>query len=165
MSFRIGIGWDQHPLVEGRPLVLGGERFDGPRGLQGHSDADVLVHAVCDAVLGALGMPDLGRLFRDDDPAHEGVDSLLLLADVARRMRNAGFRVGNVDAVVIAQERRLGDRIVAMRQNLARTLGCPPESVNAKAASPEGIGALGQAEAIAAQAVVLLVAGGTGRPA
>ncbi len=162
MTFRVGIGWDQHPLVEGRSLVLGGERFPGPRGLSGHSDADVLVHAACDAVLGALGMPDLGRLFPDDDPELEGANSLRLLEEVARRMKEAGYRVGNLDAVVIAQEPRLSDRIEGMRRNLAAALDCPAEAVNAKAASPEAIGSLGKGEAIAAQALVLLVRDGSG---
>ncbi len=155
--FRVGIGWDQHPMADGRQLVLGGERFSGPRGLGGHSDADVLAHAICDAVLGALGMPDLGAAFPDTDPALEGADSLGLLTEIARRMREAGYRVGNVDAVVIAQEPRLAGRLGAMRQNLARALGCEPEAVNAKASSPEKLGSLGRAEGIAAHAVVLLV--------
>ena len=135
-------------MVEGRPLVLGGESFAHPRGLQGHSDADVLTHAVCDALLGALGLGDLGRWFPDDDPQHRDADSLGLLA---RKLV-----VGNLDTVVIAQEPRLGGRLDAMRANLARVLGCPVDSVNVKAASPEGIGGLGHGEGMAAHAVVLL---------
>jgi 2-C-methyl-D-erythritol 2,4-cyclodiphosphate synthase len=156
-TFRLGIGWDQHRLVEGRPLILGGERFDHPRGLEGHSDADVLVHAVCDALLGALGMGDLGRHFPDDDPRHQGADSLGFLARVAEEMAGRGYRVGNLDTVIVAQEPRLGGRLDAMRDSLARILGCGPEAVNVKASSPEGIGGLGQAQGITAHAVVLLV--------
>jgi len=156
--FRIGIGWDQHRLVEGRPLVLGGESIAHPRGLQGHSDADVLTHAVCDAVLGALGLGDLGRWFPDDDPQHRNADSLGLLAQVVEQMRTRKLVVSNLDTVVIAQEPRLVGHLDAMRSNLARVLGCPVASVNVKAASPEGIGALGQGEGITAHAVVLLEA-------
>ncbi len=154
--FRVGFGWDQHRMVGGRPLVLGGESFAHPRGLQGHSDADVLTHAVCDALLGALGLGDLGRWFPDEDPQHRNAESLGLLAQVVEQMRARKLVVGNLDTVVIAQEPRLGGRLDAMRANLARILGCPVASVNVKAASPEGIGGLGQGEGIAAHAVVLL---------
>ena len=153
---RVGIGWDQHALVEGRPLILGGERFEFDRGLQGHSDADVLVHAVCDAVLGALGLGDLGRLFPDEDAAFAGADSMKLLEEVARRMHQQGYRVGNVDSVLQAQAPRLAQRLAAMERNLAAALGCEPQEISVKAASPEGLGALGRSEAIAAQAVALL---------
>lgn len=162
---RIGIGWDQHALVPGRTLILGGERLEFDRGLEGHSDADVLTHAACDAILGALGMGDLGRLFPEGDAAFAGADSLRLLDEVARRMRAAGYRVGNLDSVVQAQAPRLGARLPAMARNLAAVLGCGAEAVSVKAASPEGLGALGRREGIAAQAVVLLLRdeGGTGR--
>jgi len=158
---RVGIGWDQHRLVEGRPLVLGGERFEHPRGLQGHSDADVLVHAVCDALLGAMGLGDLGRWFPDDDPRHRDADSLGLLGQVVEQMRAGHLAVGNLDSVIIAQEPRLGGRLDAMRSNLARVLDCPEAAVNVKAASPEGIGGLGQGEGIAAHAVVVLETAGS----
>ena len=154
--FRVGIGWDQHALVEGRPLVLGGVELDHPRGLSGHSDADVLVHAICDAVLGALGHPDLGRRFPDDDPAHRNRRSLEFLAVVREDMQGAGYEIGNLDAVVVAQEPRLSGHTDAMGQQVARVLGCPVTSVNVKASSPEGLGALGAAAGITAQAVVLL---------
>jgi len=150
------MGWDQHRLVEGRPLVLGGESIVHSRGLLGHSDADVLTHAVCDALLGAMGLGDLGRWFPDTDPQHRNADSLGLLAQIVEQMRQRDLTVGNLDTVIIAQEPRLGDRLDAMRGNLALVLGCPVTSVNVKAASPEGIGALGQGEGIAAHAVVLL---------
>jgi 2-C-methyl-D-erythritol 2,4-cyclodiphosphate synthase len=153
---RVGIGWDQHALVEGRPLILGGERFEFERGLKGHSDADVLVHAVCDAILGALGLGDLGRLSPDGDPAFAGADSLKLLEEVASRMRKQGYRVGNVDTIVQAQAPKLVQRLPAMGRNLAAALGCESQEVSVKAASPEGLGALGRVEGIAAQAVALL---------
>jgi len=154
---RVGIGWDQHRLDPGRTLVLGGVRFGESPGLLGHSDGDVLVHAVCDAVLGALGLPDLGRLFPSDDPSLRGADSVGLLRDVALRMAAAGYRLGNLDAVVVAQEPRLAPRLDAMRERLAAALGCAPGSVNVKAKSPEGAGALGRSEAVAAHAVALLL--------
>ena len=156
---RVGIGWDQHRMAPGRPLVLGGERFEHPSGLEGHSDADVLTHAVCDAVLGALGLGDLGRRFPDRDERYRGADSLALLAEIAAEMHGRGFRVGNLDTVLVAQEPRLGRRLHAMRANLARVLGCAEDRVNVKAASPEGLGSLGRREGMAAHAVVLLEAG------
>jgi 2-C-methyl-D-erythritol 2,4-cyclodiphosphate synthase len=158
--FRVGIGWDQHRMAAGRALILGGERFEHPKGLHGHSDADVLTHAVCDAILGALGLGDLGGRFSDQDERHRGAHSLDLLADIASEMSSRGFQVGNLDTVIVAQEPRLGSRLPAMRQNLARVLGCDEARVNVKAASPEGLGALGQAEGMAAHAVVLLQADG-----
>ena len=120
---RVGIGWDQHRLVEGRPLILGGEALAHPRGLQGHSDADVLTHAVCDALLGALGLGDLGRWFPDDDPQHRNADSLELLARVAEQMHARNLAVGNLDTVIIAQEPRLAGRLESMGANLARMGG------------------------------------------
>ncbi len=154
--FRVGLGWDQHGFVTGRPLLLGGERFEHGKGLKGHSDADVLVHAVCDALLGALGMGDLGRHFPDEDPQYKGADSLVLLAEVTGHMRKQGYRVTNLDTVIVAQEPRLAGRLDAMGRNLAAVLGCLESAVNVKAASPEGIGALGGSAGIAAQAIVLL---------
>jgi 2-C-methyl-D-erythritol 2,4-cyclodiphosphate synthase len=153
---RVGTGWDRHPLVEGRPLVLGGERFPGERGLAGHSDGDVLAHAACEAILGALGAGDLGRQFPDDDPRTAGADSLELLREVGRRLRQAGYRIANLDATVVAQAPRLAPRLEAMRRNLAAALGEPPERVSVKAKSPEGVGTLGRGEAIDAHAVVLI---------
>lgn len=154
---RIGTGWDRHPLVDGRRLVLGGETFSGSRGLAGHSDGDVLAHAACEAILGALGLPDLGRQFPDTDPRLRDADSLQLLAEIGRHMRAAGLKLGNLDATLIAQAPRLAPRLEAMCLNLARALGCAPEAVNVKAKSPEGVGSLGRGEAIEAHAVVLLL--------
>jgi len=154
---RIGIGYDIHPFVAGRSLVLGGVSVPHAEGLSGHSDADALAHAVTDAVLGALGRGDIGRHFPDTDPAWAGADSLSLLAQVAALMRADGYRVGNVDTVVVAQAPRLAPHLDGMRANLARALGCPPEQVNVKATTHEGLGALGRKEGIAAQAVCLLV--------
>jgi 2-C-methyl-D-erythritol 2,4-cyclodiphosphate synthase len=154
---RVGTGWDRHPLVPGRKLVLGGEVFPGSDGLAGHSDGDVLVHAACEAILGALGLPDLGSRFPDSDPKYRDADSLALLADVGRALRAAGHRLGNLDATLIAQAPRLAPRLAAMRVNLARALACAPEAVNVKAKSPEGVGSLGRGEAIESHAVVLLL--------
>lgn len=154
---RIGIGYDIHPFVAGRPLVLGGVSVPHAEGLSGHSDADALAHAVTDAVLGALGRGDIGRHFPDTDPAWAGADSLSLLAQVAALMRADGYRVGNVDTVIVAQAPRLAPHLDDMRANLARALGCGAERVNVKATTHEGLGALGRKEGIAAQAVCLLV--------
>ena len=154
---RVGTGWDRHPQIAGRRLVLGGETFPGPVGLAGHSDGDVLVHAACEAILGALGLPDLGSQFPDTDARYRDADSLQLLAEVGRLMRGASHRLGNLDATLIAQAPRLAPRLQAMRINLARALDCAPEAVSVKAKSPEGVGSLGRGEAIEAHAVVLLL--------
>lgn len=153
---RIGFGYDVHPLVPGRPLVLGGVTIPHPKGLQGHSDADALSHALTDALLGALGRGDMGSHFPDTDPAHRGASSLDLLARVADMMRAGGFRVVNADTLVIAEAPRVAPHAAAIRANLARALGCPPERVNVKATTHEGLGTLGRGEGIAAQAVCLL---------
>ena len=155
--FRIGEGWDIHPLAEGRPLVLGGVTIAHGKGLLGHSDADALLHAITDAVLGAAGLGDIGRHFPDSDPAFKGADSALLLAEAARRAHAAGWRIGNVDATVIAQAPRLAPHIPAMVQSIARVLGVAPEQVNVKAKTAERIGPVGRAEAIEARAVALLL--------
>jgi 2-C-methyl-D-erythritol 2,4-cyclodiphosphate synthase len=156
VSLRIGIGYDIHALAPGRPLVLGGVTIPHPTGLTGHSDADALAHAVADAVLGALGLGDIGRHFPDTDPEHAGADSLGLLARVAGMMRERGFRVNNVDALIIAQAPRMAPHVGGMQANLARALGCGADRVNVKATTHEGLGALGRNEGIAAQAVCLL---------
>jgi 2-C-methyl-D-erythritol 2,4-cyclodiphosphate synthase len=156
VSVRIGFGYDIHALAPGRPLVLGGVSIPHPAGLAGHSDADALAHAVADAVLGALGLGDIGTHFPDTDPAYADADSLGLLAQVAGMMRQQGFRVGNVDALIIAQAPRMAPHVEAMRSNLARSLGCGAEQVNVKATTHEGLGTLGRQEGIAAQAVCLL---------
>lgn len=156
---RIGQGYDVHRLVEGRKLILGGVEVPYERGLLGHSDADVLTHAVMDALLGAAGLGDIGRHFPDSDPAYAGADSLRLLAAVREKLEDAGWQVGNVDGTVIAQRPKLADYLPQMRQNLALTLGVLPEQVNVKATTEEGLGFTGSGEGIAAQAVALLVKG------
>jgi 2-C-methyl-D-erythritol 2,4-cyclodiphosphate synthase len=153
---RIGFGYDVHPLVADRPLVLGGVTIPHPKGLMGHSDADALCHALTDALLGALGLGDMGAHFPDTDPAYKGASSLDLLARAADMMRAGGYRVANADTLVIAEAPRLGPHAAAMRANLARALGCEAGRVNVKATTHEGLGALGRGEGIAAQAVCLL---------
>lgn len=153
---RIGLGFDSHALVVGRRLVLGGVEIPFDRGLAGHSDADALVHAISDALLGAAGEGDLGRWFPDSDPQFRGTASLTLLGRVVEIVTRKGFRVENLDAVVIAQAPRLAPYLAQMRAAVAKTLGLDEARVNLKAKSPEGIGALGRVEGIAAQAVCLL---------
>ena len=154
--FRIGHGYDVHRLVPGRKLILGGVEVPFDRGLLGHSDADVLTHAVMDALLGAAGLGDIGKLFPDSDPAYAGISSLLLLDRVAQRLREAGWQVGNVDATVLAQQPKLAPHIPKMRQNLARHLGILQEQVNVKATTEEGLGFTGAGQGMAAHAVCLL---------
>ncbi len=153
---RVGTGYDLHPLREGRPLVLGGVRIAHPTGLDGHSDADVLTHAVIDAILGAAGLGDIGAHFPPDDARFRGVSSLGLLTEAGRVVGNAGYRVVNVDSTVIAQAPRLQQHLGEMARNLAHALGIEQDAVSVKATSPEGIGSLGSAEGIAAQAVALV---------
>jgi 2-C-methyl-D-erythritol 2,4-cyclodiphosphate synthase len=160
VSPRIGQGFDSHRLVAGRPLVLGGVRIPFERGLEGHSDGDALLHAVADAILGALGAGDLGREFGTADPALAGAASGGLLRRVAERMRAAGLRVGNLDATVVAEVPRLAPYQEEMRKSLAELLGAALSDVNVKLKSADGLGALGRGEGIAAQAVVLLVPAG-----
>ena len=153
---RIGCGADAHPLRPGRRLVLGGVEIPHPRGLAGHSDADVLSHAVCDALLGALGLPDMGRRFPAGDPKYLGCSSLWFLEEVMRDVRTRGFEIVNVDAIVLAEAPRLQPHIEAMRAALAGALGAPGTRVSVKAKRLEGLGAVGRQEGIMAQAVVLL---------
>lgn len=153
---RIGQGFDVHRLVQGRLLVLGGVAIDHDRGLEGHSDGDALLHAVADALLGALGEGDLGRHFPSSDPSQRGVASGQILERVVALMRERGFRLGHLDATVIAQEPRLAPHQVEMERALAERLGVPAERVNVKVKSTDGLGAIGRGEGIAAQAVVLL---------
>ena len=153
---RIGHGYDVHRLVEGRRLILGGVDIPWERGLLGHSDADVLTHAVMDALLGAAGLGDIGRHFPDTDPAYAGADSLRLLAHVAALLRERGFTVGNVDATVLAQRPKLAPHIPLMRENLARAMEVDPEQVNVKATTEEGLSFTGSGEGMAAHAVVLI---------
>ena len=154
---RIGHGYDVHRLVEGRKLILGGVEIPWERGLLGHSDADVLTHAVMDALLGAAGLGDIGKHFPDSDSAYAGADSLKLLAHVVELLREKGFLVGNVDATILAQRPKLAGYIPQMRSRLARVMGVEPEQVNVKATTEEGLGFTGSGEGMAAHAVCLLV--------
>lgn len=153
---RIGHGYDVHRLVEGRRLILGGVDIPWERGLLGHSDADVLTHAVMDALLGAAGLGDIGQHFPDTDPAYAGADSLKLLEAVMGLLRDAGWRVGNVDATVLAQRPKLAPHIPQMRENLARCMGVDLAQVNVKATTEEGLGFTGTGEGMSAHAVCLL---------
>ena len=155
--FRIGEGWDVHALVPGRPLVLGGVTIAHTHGLLGHSDADALLHAITDALLGAAGLGDIGTLFPDSDARFAGADSAVLLAEAARQVGAAGWRVGNVDCTVVAQAPRLAPHRAAMRQRIAAALGVAEDQVNVKAKTAERIGPVGQGASIEARAVVLLV--------
>ncbi len=153
---RVGCGADAHALRPGRRLVLGGVEIPHTRGLEGHSDADVLSHALCDALLGALGLPDMGVRFPDSDPGLKGRSSLFFLQDVMREARALGFEIVNVDAVVLAEAPRLQRHLEEMRVSLAAALGVLPSCVGLKAKRLEGLGAVGRREGIMAQAVVLL---------
>jgi 2-C-methyl-D-erythritol 2,4-cyclodiphosphate synthase len=154
--FRIGEGWDIHALVAGRPLVLGGVTLPFDKGLLGHSDADALLHAITDALLGAAGLGDIGSHFPDTDAQFQGADSAVLLAEAAHRVRDRGYAIGNVDSTVIAQAPRLAPHIGAMRARIAQVLGIAPECVNVKAKTAEKMGPVGLGQAIEARAVVLL---------
>ena len=155
-GFRIGHGYDVHRLTAGRKLILGGVDVPFERGLLGHSDADVLTHAVMDALLGACALGDIGHLFPDSDPAYAGADSLRLLDEVVSRLRQRGYRVGNVDATVLAQAPKLAPYLEQMRRNLARRLQVPMDAVSVKATTEEGLGFTGTGDGIAAHAVCLV---------
>ncbi len=154
---KIGQGFDVHALVEGRKCIIGGVEIPYERGLDGHSDADVLIHAICDAILGALGLGDIGHHFPDTDVAYQGADSRVLLRTCAALMSKRNFRVGNLDATIIAQAPKMAPHIEAMRANLASDLGMEREDLNIKATTTERLGFTGRGEGIAAQAVLLLV--------
>ncbi|MDB5796981.1 MAG: 2-C-methyl-D-erythritol 4-phosphate cytidylyltransferase [Paucimonas sp.] len=154
--YRIGQGYDCHALVPGRALIIGGVAIAHDRGLLGHSDADVLLHALTDALLGAAGLGDIGRHFPDFDPQFAGADSRVLLREAVRRVAEVGYAVGNVDATVIAQAPRLAVHIPAMVENISNDLGVTPHQVNVKAKTNEKLGYLGREEGIAAEAVALL---------
>ena len=156
MNFRIGEGWDIHQLVQQRKLILGGVEIPHDKGLLGHSDADALLHAITDALLGAAALGDIGTHFPDTDPQFKGADSCALLAEAARRVRAAGFEIGNVDSTVVAQAPRLAPHIAAMRERIAQVLGVKVEQVNVKAKTAEKLGPVGEGMAIEARAVVLL---------
>ena len=153
---RIGHGYDVHRLVEGRRLILGGVEVPFDKGLLGHSDADVLTHAVMDALLGACALGDIGHLFPDSDPAYAGADSLRLLDEVVSRLHQRGYRVGNVDATVLAQAPKLAPYLEQMRRNLAWRLQVPVDAVSVKATTEEGLGFTGTGDGIAAHAVCLV---------
>ncbi|HVL36942.1 MAG TPA: 2-C-methyl-D-erythritol 2,4-cyclodiphosphate synthase [Burkholderiales bacterium] len=153
---RVGQGFDVHALVPGRRLVIGGVHIPHERGLEGHSDADVLLHAICDALLGAAGLGDIGRHFPDTEAAYRGADSRSLLREVARKVREAGFRVLNVDATIIAQAPRMAPHVPRMVEHIAADLGIAPGAVNVKATTTERLGFTGRGEGIAAQAIALL---------
>lgn len=153
---RIGHGYDVHKLVPGRKLILGGVEIPHTTGLLGHSDADVLTHALMDALLGAAAMGDIGHLFPDNDAQYAGADSLKLLRIVVERLRGKGYVVGNVDCTVLAQAPKLAPHILQMRQNFASALGCGLDAVSVKATTEEGLGFTGAKEGIAAHAVVLI---------
>jgi 2-C-methyl-D-erythritol 2,4-cyclodiphosphate synthase len=157
VKIRIGEGWDVHALVPGRKLVIGGVELAFDRGLLGHSDADVLLHAITDALLGAAGLGDIGRHFPDTDARFNGADSMELLREAARRVREQGLQIGNVDSTVVAQAPRLAPHVDTMRERIAAALDIPSRSVNVKAKTAEKLGAVGQGLAIEARAVVLLV--------
>jgi 2-C-methyl-D-erythritol 2,4-cyclodiphosphate synthase len=155
-ALRIGQGFDVHALVEGRPLILGGVKIAHTHGLLGHSDADALLHAITDALLGAAGLGDIGRLFPDTDPQFKGADSRVLLREAYRRVQASGWQLVNLDATIHAQAPKIGPHSAAMAANIASDLGVSPTEVNIKAKTNEGLGHLGRQEGIAANAVVLL---------
>lgn len=156
-EMRIGNGYDVHKLVEGRDLIIGGVKIEYAKGLLGHSDADVLVHAVMDALLGAAAMGDIGKLFPDNDPKYSGADSLVLLKEVSKRLRDGGYEIGNIDATVIAQAPKLAPHIEKMRGNIAKAAGTDISNISVKATTEEGLGFSGRGEGIAAHAVAIII--------
>ena len=160
MNFRIGEGWDVHALVPGRKLILGGVEVPHSLGLLGHSDADVLLHAITDALFGAAALGDIGRHFSDTDAQFKGADSAVLLAEAARRVRAKGFEIGNIDSTIVAQAPKLAPHIEKMRERIAQVLGLDVEQVNVKAKTAEKLGPVGQQQAMEARAVALLVRAG-----
>ncbi|MBS0150379.1 MAG: 2-C-methyl-D-erythritol 2,4-cyclodiphosphate synthase [Nitrospira sp.] len=155
-GFRIGYGYDVHPLGPGRKLILGGVEVPHSKGLLGHSDSDVLVHAVCDALLGAMGEGDLGRHYPSSDSKYKGISSLTLLEDVMSKLKMKGYRVGNIDTVIVAQAPRLGPHLSMMQRKMAEVAGIDPEQVNVKVKSGEGLDAVGHEEGMVAHAVCLI---------
>ena len=155
-NFRIGHGYDIHRIVPGRPMVLGGITLDVPYGLDGHSDADALTHAICDALLGAAGLPDIGHHFPNTDSAFAGIDSQILLQRVVADLTARGWTIGNIDASLIAEQPKIQPVIAEMREKLAASAGVSPEQIGLKATTNEGAGSIGRGEAIAAHAVALI---------
>ncbi|MEG3000285.1 MAG: 2-C-methyl-D-erythritol 2,4-cyclodiphosphate synthase [Comamonas sp.] len=156
MNFRIGEGWDTHALVPGRKLIIGGVEIPHVTGLLGHSDADVLLHAITDALLGGASLGDIGRHFPDTDPEFKGSNSVVLLTEAARRVREKGWEIGNVDSTVVAQAPKLAPHIPAMRERIAQALGVTLDQVNVKAKTAEKLGPVGQLQAMEARAAALL---------
>ena len=154
---RVGMGYDVHRLTEGRKLILGGVEIPWEKGLLGHSDADVLVHAVMDALLGAAALGDIGKHFPATDPAYKGISSILLLRHVAELLKKNGYAIGNVDATIIAQKPKMAPHILKMRENMAEAMGISVDCLNVKATTEEGLGFTGREEGIAAQAICLLI--------
>jgi 2-C-methyl-D-erythritol 2,4-cyclodiphosphate synthase len=154
--FRIGHGYDIHRFSKDRPLVLGGVRIPADYGLEGHSDADAVTHAVCDALLGAIGLPDIGHFFPNTDERWRGVNSQVLLAEVARNLRSRGWEIGNIDVSVIAQKPKIAPYLDEMRATLAGTLGLQPDVIGIKATTNEKLGSLGRSEGLAAHSVTLI---------
>lgn len=153
---RIGYGYDVHPLGPGRKLILGGIEIPHSRGLLGHSDSDVLVHAVCDALLGAMGEGDLGRHYPSSDQRYKGISSLKLLEDVVAKLKAKGYRIGNIDTVIVAQAPRLGPHLTAMQKKMAEVAGIDADLINVKVKSGEGLDAVGREEGMTAHAVCLI---------
>ena len=153
---RVGMGYDVHRLTEERKLILGGVEIPWEKGLLGHSDADVLVHAVMDALLGAAALGDIGKHFPDTDPAYKGISSILLLRHVTELLKKNGYAIGNVDATIIAQKPKMAPHIPQMRKNLAQAMGVEEDRINIKATTEEGLGFTGRGEGIASQAICLL---------
>ena len=156
MNFRIGHGYDIHRIVAGRPLILGGVRFNTDFGLEGHSDADCITHAICDALLGAAGLPDIGHFFPDTDPAYKNIDSQILLARVCGELSKRSFAIGNIDATVIAEKPKIFPHIAEMKTALAKATPRPVSNIGLKASTNEGVGDIGRGLAIAAHAVALI---------
>ena len=156
MNFRIGHGYDIHRIVSGRPLVLGGVKFDTDFGLDGHSDADCVTHAICDALLGAAGLPDIGHFFPNTDPVYKDIDSQILLARVCGELSRRGFAIGNIDATVIAEQPKIFPHLAAMKAALAKSTHLPVSNIGLKATTNEGVGDIGRGLAIAAHAVALI---------
>lgn len=156
MNYRIGHGYDIHRIVSGRPLVLGGVKFDADFGLEGHSDADCVTHAICDALLGAAGLPDIGHFFPNTDPAYQNIDSQILLARVCAELSKRSFAISNIDATVIAEKPKIYPHLAEMKAALAKTTHLPVTNIGLKATTNEGIDEIGRGLAIAAHAVVLV---------
>ena len=156
MTYKVGHGFDVHPLVKDRRCIIGGVEIKYTRGMLGHSDADVLIHAIADAILGALGEGDIGHFFSDKDPVHKGIDSKIILKKIQSLMLDACFKVGNIDATIICEEPKIAPYIKEMKKNIAQTLDCDISQINIKATTTEKLGYLGRGEGIAAHVICLI---------